>query len=54
MELNELQDSIEYVAKKEGKLFVEGSVTSYVMCVKAQTDYYKAVLILSWIYNVNL
>ena len=42
-EQNVLQDSPEYVAKNEGELSVEDSETAYEMCVRALTDYYKAV-----------
>ena len=36
-------DSPEYLAKNEGELSVEDSETAYEMCVRALTDYYKAV-----------
>lgn len=42
-EENVLQDSPEYVARNEGKLSVQDSETAYEMCVRALTDYYKAV-----------
>ena len=42
-ERNTLQDSPEYVAKNESELSVEDSETAYEMCVRALTDYYKAV-----------
>jgi len=42
-EQNVLQDSPEYVAKNEGELSVQDSETAYEMCVRALTDYYKAV-----------
>ena len=42
-EHNVFQDSPEYVAKNEVELSVNDSETAYEMCVKALTDYYKAV-----------
>ncbi|MEK4628728.1 MAG: hypothetical protein ABS944_14440 [Solibacillus sp.] len=42
-ELNVLQDSPEYLAKNEGELSIQDSETAYEMCVRALTDYYKAV-----------
>ena len=38
-----LQDSPEYAAKNEGELSIQDSETAYEMCVRALTDYYKAV-----------
>lgn len=38
-----VQDSPVYLAKNEGELSVEDSDTAYEMCVRALTDYYKAV-----------
>jgi hypothetical protein len=42
-EQNVLQDSPEYLAEDEGELSVQDSETAYEMCVRALTDYYKAV-----------
>ncbi len=42
-EQNGLQDSPRYVPKNEGELSLQDSDTAYEMCVKALTDYYKAV-----------
>lgn len=42
-ERNVLQDSLEYVAKNEGELSIQDSETAYEICVRALTDYYKAV-----------
>lgn len=42
-EQNVLQDSPEYLAKNEGELSIQDSETAYEMCVRALTDYYKAV-----------
>lgn len=42
-EQNVLQDSLEYIAKNEGKLSDNDSETAYEMSVRALTDYYKAV-----------
>jgi len=42
-EQNVLQDSPEYVVKNEGELSVQDSETAYEMCVRALTDYYKAI-----------
>ncbi|ALC85212.1 hypothetical protein AM499_04805 [Bacillus sp. FJAT-22090] len=42
-EQNVLKDSPEYVAKNEGELSVQDSDMAYEMCVRAMTDYYKAV-----------
>ena len=42
-ERNVLQDSSEYVAKNEGGLSFQDSETAYELCVRALTDYYKAV-----------
>lgn len=42
-ELNGLQDPPGYLAKNEGKLSIQDSETAYEMCVRALTDYYKAV-----------
>ncbi|KQL34440.1 hypothetical protein [Psychrobacillus sp. FJAT-21963] len=42
-EQNVLQDSPEYVAKNEGELSVQDSDMAYEMCVRAMTNYYKAV-----------
>lgn len=42
-EHNGLQDSPAYLAKNEGELSLQDSDTAYEMCVKALTDYYKAV-----------
>ncbi|MCG7344930.1 hypothetical protein MHZ92_12350 [Sporosarcina sp. ACRSL] len=42
-EENVAQESHKYVAKKEGELSLQDSETAYEMCVRALTDYYKAV-----------
>ena len=38
-----LQDSPEYLAENEGVITIQDSETAYEMCVRALTDYYKAV-----------
>ncbi|WP_245827564.1 hypothetical protein [Paenisporosarcina indica] len=42
-EENILQDSPEYVANNEGELSFQDSETAFEMCVRALTDYFKAV-----------
>ncbi|KAA0966329.1 hypothetical protein FQ087_08865 [Sporosarcina sp. ANT_H38] len=42
-ERNVVQDSPEYEAKNEGELSIQDSETAYEMCMRALTDYYKAV-----------
>ncbi|MED3576007.1 hypothetical protein [Cytobacillus praedii] len=42
-EENVLQDSPEYAANNEWELSIQDSETAYEMCVRALTDYYKAV-----------
>lgn len=42
-EQNGLQDSPRYLPENEGELSLQDSDTAYEMCVKALTDYYKAV-----------
>lgn len=38
-----LKDSPEYAAKNEGELSIQDSETAYELCVRALTDYYKAI-----------
>ena len=42
-EQNVIQDPPEYVVKNEGGLSIEDAQTAYEMCVRALTDYYKAI-----------